>query len=197
METTSIEESASSSPAVLGGKARMQRLSGAERTALAGIAANARWGKDKRPGKKTAALAALAGSSLPEAPPAPAPESPKRRKKSKPLPKAFGSAHNYAEKRLAEAIKERTKAMYLVAELNAEIPSLVQIINALKNTQNAVTLPELPADLSQALPIPPQTAYPPRVSRAQGGAIGVDLSDANDDEDRFLKDSIVSGGEWR
>ena len=50
--------------------------------------------------------------------------------------KEFGKAHSYAEKRLAEALKERAEAMGKVAMLNAEIPSLVQIIKALGMTPN-------------------------------------------------------------
>jgi hypothetical protein len=65
------------------------------------------------------------------------PEPPKAaQRRKKPMVKEFGKAHSYAEKRLAEALKERAEAMGKVAMLNAEIPSLVQIIKALGMTPN-------------------------------------------------------------
>jgi hypothetical protein len=61
-------------------------------------------------------------------PPKPAP------KRKKPMAKEFGKAHSYAEKRLTEAIKERHELNGRLAAVNAEIPSLVQIIRALGGT---------------------------------------------------------------
>ena len=54
-----------------------------------------------------------------------------RKRQAKPIPKAFKGASSYAEKRLAEALKERAEYMGRVAALNAEIPSLVSVIRAL------------------------------------------------------------------
>jgi hypothetical protein len=53
--------------------------------------------------------------------------------------------------------------MNVVAARNAEIPSLVQIIAALKNQQNPSALPPLPTDLSAAMPwaTPPGFALVP------------------------------------
>jgi hypothetical protein len=70
--------------------------------------------------------------TIPTPPPQPtAAPQPQRKRSSKPMPKAFKGASSYAEKRLAEAIKERAEFMGRVAALNAEIPSLVQVIRAL------------------------------------------------------------------
>jgi hypothetical protein len=77
---------------------------------------------------------------LPSSPPAP------RKPRPKPVPKAFKGASSYAEKRLAEAIRERSEYMGRVAALNAEIPSLVQVIRALG---------------SSAIPTEAMQAYPP------------------------------------
>jgi hypothetical protein len=52
------------------------------------------------------------------------------------MPKAFKGASSYAEKRLAEALKERAEYMGRVAALNAEIPSLVSVIRALGGNPN-------------------------------------------------------------
>ena len=67
--------------------------------------------------------------------------------------KEFGKAHSYAEKRLAEALKERAEAMGKVAMLNAEIPSLVQIIKALGMTPNVQGFQDFTA------PIPNMNPY--------------------------------------
>lgn len=67
---------------------------------------------------------------IPTAQPVIAPQT-QRKRSSKPMPKAFKGASSYAEKRLAEAIKERAEYMGRVAALNAEIPSLVSVIRAL------------------------------------------------------------------
>jgi hypothetical protein len=61
----------------------------------------------------------------------PQPTQTQRKRSTKPMPKAFKGASSYAEKRLAEALKERAEYMGRVAALNAEIPSLVQVIRAL------------------------------------------------------------------
>ena len=67
--------------------------------------------------------------------------------------KEFGKAHSYAEKRLAEALKERAESMNKVAMLNAEIPSLVQIIKALGMTPNVQGFQDFTA------PIPNMNPY--------------------------------------
>lgn len=68
--------------------------------------------------------------SVIQVPPTAAPP-PVKKPRQKPIPKAFRGASAYAEKRLAEAMKERAEYMGRVAALNAEIPSLVQIVRAL------------------------------------------------------------------
>jgi len=71
--------------------------------------------------------------------PSPSPqEKPQKalKRPARPMPKEFKGASSYADKRLAEAIKERAESMGKVAALNAEIPSLVAIIRALGGTPN-------------------------------------------------------------
>jgi hypothetical protein len=71
---------------------------------------------------------------LPKQPESPIPLQTTRKRQAKPMPKAFKGASSYAEKRLAEALKERAEYMGRVAALNAEIPSLVSVIVALGGT---------------------------------------------------------------
>lgn len=182
----------------------MGKLSAEARRELAGKAARARWRKNRdqeaaapatipaTPPKKKKARSA----SIPTASSAPAakPRPPVR-------PGPFRGAHSYAEKRLAAALKERAQAMNKVAMLNAEIPSLVEIINALQGQRNPQAVPAGALDLAsivaggafapEARPAAPQV---PRV--AQGAAVGgIDLGDESD-EDRFLRESPVAGGQW-
>lgn len=110
------------------------------------------------------------------------------RARRRPMPKAFAGAHGYAEKRLAEAIRERAECMHKLAMLNAEIPSLVQIIKALGNSQ-------IPAEAMQ-VNIPdiqdsPAAGFGPV---AQGGAIGFDAPDERDDQ--FLEEKGIMKGQW-
>ena len=144
------------------------------------------------------------------------PKTVKTKKKAK-LPREFGAAHSYAEKRLAEAIRERAEAAGRVAALNAEIPSLLQIINALKTPGNPIATQYPP---QQAYTAPAQPAYiptqedaqmaalmaaqksipiPPPIPMAHGGAVGGGFApDPNNmPEDAFLNDSFVGGGGWK
>ena len=127
-------------------------------------------------------------------------------------PKEFSGALKAAEKRLAKAINERAEAMGKLAGLNAEIPSLLQIIQALKGSNN---LPPAQYDFSGSVPnatafqapIDPQAALmaamaAPPVSRAKGGVqfspdvIG-SLEGPEDDEDQFLRDAgPATEGKW-
>lgn len=87
------------------------------------------------------------------------PEPPKPvQKRKNPIPKAFKGASSYADKRLAEAIKERAECMGRVAALNAEIPSLVAIIRALGMTPNMNGYQDFTAQ------IPPMNGYPDPVA---------------------------------
>lgn len=126
-------------------------------------------------------------------------------------PKEFSGALKAAEKRLAKAINERAEAMGKLAGLNAEIPSLLQIIQALKGSNN---LPPTPFDFSGGVPnaqafqapIDPQAALmaamaAPPVSRASGGAVQFSpdvvgsLEGPDDDNpDKFLEGPHAGGG---
>ena len=166
----------------------MQSLSPEQRSAIAGKAANARWSKDK-----------VRRSEIRDQQ-APAPATKLRRPvRPAPAPKTFRDAHSYAEKRLAAALKERAQAMNKLAMLNAEIPSLIQIINALKGQQSPQTPALGTVEIPGALAASPASPLVVRIGRVQGGAgipgIG-DPVDLNDDEDRFLRESPVAGGDW-
>jgi hypothetical protein len=70
------------------------------------------------------------------------------------MPKAFKGASSYAEKRLAEAIKQRAEYMGRVAALNAEIPSLVSVIRALGGN------PMIEPASMQSYPLADGSTYP-------------------------------------
>lgn len=234
-----------------GGKARKAKLSKEERSAIAKLGAQKRWGKKEEasglsgdpinqepfvPEPSTCAIpyegyltdksesssgtegtVTIHSDGIPaDAPVLPHvyptygginrtathPEPPKRpRAKRKSVPKAFGAAHNYAEKRLAEAIKERAECMNKLAMLNAEIPSLVQIIKALGNNQIPVEAYQvgavpMPSFTPTAAPVPVLPPLPP-APLAQGGAIGFDPA-PEEREDQFLTESgPMGGGGWR
>jgi hypothetical protein len=156
------------------------------------------------------------GTAAPAPPPVPAPApqlTPVAPKKPKRYtgPKEFSVALKAAENRLAKAINERAEAMGKLAGLNAEIPSLLQIIQALKGSSN---LPPTPFDFSGGVPnaqafqapIDPQAALmaamaAPPVSRASGGAVQFSpdvvgsLEGPDDDNpDKFLEGPHAGGG---
>jgi hypothetical protein len=109
---------------------------------------------------------------------------------------------------LAQCIEERAYYANMWAARNAEIPSLVQIIAALKNSRNpslvATASPEAPVigapwanEAQQAYAgAGPTPAQQLAASRVRGGAVAVDLGTSEDDEDRFLRESGLPGGEW-
>lgn len=205
--------------------ANKKGLNKEERTQRASAAATTRWENER---KRKEALAAAAPTSFdppqahvvsvpppihplgteirpdPQLPPAPAPEPPRRPKKPR-MAKEFGVAHSYAEKRLAEAIKERAVAMGRVAMLNAEIPSLVQIIKALGNTPDLSGMQDFAAQMPGAYQMPgmdPAMMIPnmPPIPIARGGSMGV-IQDGGGpvvNENMFLEgDTMTSGGGWR
>ena len=163
-----------------GGNARAAKLTKEQRSAIAVMAAKKRWAKPREiteqelkvgiaqisDGLKEV-LVSAAAQIAPQAAPVPQPtpiyippppEPPKPiQKRRKPMVKEFGKAHSYAEKRLAEALKERAEAMGKVAMLNAEIPSLVQIIKALGMTPNTNGFQDFTAPIPNMNPyqIPP------------------------------------------
>jgi hypothetical protein len=132
-------------------------------------------------------------------------------------PKEFSVALKAAEMRLAKAINERAEAMGKLAGLNAEIPSLLQIIQALKGSNN---LPPAPYDFSGSVPnaiafqapiaqpFDPQAAImaamaQPPVSRAKGNAVELSpdvvgsLEGPDDDNpDKYITGPAAGGSGW-
>jgi hypothetical protein len=208
-----------------GGNARKEKLSKEERSAIAKAGAQARWAKKKtqqieteisfvnsKTGETSAPSPAIELASpvetVPVAPVEPVkPPKPARRK---PMIKEFGKAHSYAEKRLAEAIKERAEAMGKVAMLNAEIPSLVQIIKALGATPNLTGMQDYSAQVQmipnpayqqpqyQPNPIPMQFPADPQLGTMpiapRGGAIDLDFTP---EPEPPLPTQGIMGGAWR
>jgi len=136
-------------------------------------------------------------------------------------PKEFSVALKAAEIRLAKAINERAEAMGKLAGLNAEIPSLLQIINALKGPSNVSPVPydmsgSVPNAAMFQTPLAPQfeihhnplaavqaAMTPPPVSRASGGAIqfapdvlGSLEGPEDDDVDKFITGPAAGGSGW-
>lgn len=156
-----------------------------------------------------ASPAPVAQAIVPVIPNAPKPDKRTTKRRAR-LPKEFGAAHSYAEKRLADAIKERAEAMGKVNMLNAEIPSLVQIIKALKTTESPIpsfnnpqayqTLP-MPIAVgidtaSQARAIIPQAEVIPPAPIANGGAVDFDSSQQDMPEDAFLRGAAGGDSGW-
>lgn len=142
------------------------------------------------------------------------PAAPKKQKRYT-GPKEFSVALKAAEGRLAKAIVERAEAAGKMAMLQAEIPSLVQIINALKGPQYISAAPYDLSVQNTAFPYPsvPQfqpyvdpldvlnAAQPaPPISRASGGAVQFSpemvgtLEGPEDDPDQFIAGPNAGGG---
>jgi hypothetical protein len=150
-----------------GGKARKEKLSPEQRKSIASAASRARWDRVKAEKTDTPPVDQAGAVAAPE-PVAVVPAKKPRRT----VPKEFGKAHNYAEKRLAMALKERAEAMQRVAMLNVEIPSLVQVIRALGGTVHPQALVgpaqvftdgaqvAMPQSMAEPLPIPPDGIDP-------------------------------------
>ena len=92
--------------------------------------------------------------AVPE-PPA-VPQKPKRT--AKPMPKEFKSASSYAEKRLPQAIKEKSDHVGAVARLDAEINDLVRVIKALGGTVDT----QVPQQGYPAAPLHSDPRYTPQ-----------------------------------
>jgi len=166
-----------------GGTARMNEMSAEERRALGRKAANARWGKAGSRKKKTTKPARQKTA----------------RNTSALQPKVFGIALTAAEKSYAKSLEELAYHENMVAILSARIPALERTIGALQNQQNSTSLPQadIYGSIPHAMPSTDISTRHPDVSRAQGAAVGgIDLTDETD-EDRFLRESGLPGGEWR
>jgi hypothetical protein len=134
-------------------------------------------------------------------------------------PKEFSVALKAAEQRLAKAINERAEAMGKLAGLNAEIPSLLQIINALKGPSNVSPVPydvsgSYPNPAMFQTPVAPQFQAPvdlmdairaamaaPPVSMAIGNAVqlppdvvGTLEGPDDDNPDKFITGEHAGGG---
>lgn len=137
-------------------------------------------------------------------------------------PKEFSVALKAAEARLAKAIVERAQAAGQLAALQAEIPSLLGIINALKGSGNYVSPAPVPNFIANDFqgnyfpnalsggpnpaPVDPMDAIraamaAPPVSRAIGNAVQLSpdvvgtLEGPDDDNpDRFLTGEHAGGG---
>lgn len=130
-------------------------------------------------------------------------------------PKEFSVALKAAESRLAKAVVERAEYSGKLAAVQAEIPSLLQIIAALKGQQNIPVVNYDPyTNASFQTPMPQQYAAPqnplaaiqaamatPPVSRASGGAmqfspemVGSLEGPDDDDPDRFIAGPNAGGG---
>lgn len=140
-----------------------------------------------------------------------APAAPKKQKRYT-GPKEFSVALKAAESRLAKALVERAQAAAHLANLQAEIPSLMGIIQALKGSGNYVPPqvpygifpPEVPLPQFQA-PYDPvaiaQSGQPaPPVSMARGGVmqLGPDVTGTlegpeDDDMDKFITGPAAEG----
>jgi hypothetical protein len=186
-------------------------LSKEARSKIMSEAATRRWAKAKK--AKAKPKAALRAAPKKAAGKAPAVKRPA-------APREFSSALKTAEKRLARAILERSEAAAKYAVLSAEIPSLQQLIVALSNPLGvaaragvlAPTLEQIVGDQAVAYQNPPrrevvqqlvpqipvpQPLHPANSQgRASGGAVGVDLGEDEDDENKFLTESGVAGGQW-
>jgi hypothetical protein len=125
------------------------------------------------------------------APPAPEPVVQKRPRIKKRMPREFAGAHGYAEKRLAEAIRERAECMGKLAMLNAEIPSLVQIIKALGGSQISIE----PVQVNMPIDGASLNGTVPPIPVAQGGAVDFDIPQ-EELEDQFLPKGGTMGGRW-
>jgi hypothetical protein len=161
-----------------GGKARKESLTPERRKAIAAKASAARWSKVKAkppeaPPSPPIDLPAPILEPIQPVQAAPEPAPAPKRSARKPVPKEFGKAHSFAEKRLATALKERGEYMQRVAMLNAEIPSLVQIIRALGGTVNPQALAMTPQTFTapdgQPFAVPTQPLMPEMVGLPPDG----------------------------
>jgi len=192
MEEPIVNQAESVAPASVPNKEKKQKLSHAERQKLAAEAAHARWGK---PGAKKRAKTAKAHLREASLPASTRRASIAERRSSK----VFGIALTAAEKSYAKSLEELAYHENMVAILKARIPSLERTIAALQNQQNPTAFAPQSSPSPWAVPSQPGFAPIPQphphVTRAQGGAVGVNLADETD-EDAFLKDSAVAEGNW-
>jgi hypothetical protein len=149
-----------------GGNARKEKLSPEQRKAIASAASKARWAKVREKPSETPIAPPEPIQAAPEPPPAPV------KKVRKAVPKEFGKAHSYADKRLAAALKEWLDCTQKLKSLQDEIPRLARVIQALGGTVDPEALaiatrnPLLSAFGSQAMPaypMQPQTAELPQM----------------------------------
>jgi hypothetical protein len=150
-----------------------------------------------------------------------APKKPKRI----PQPKEFSVALKAAESRLAKAITERAEYAGKLAALQAEIPSLMQIIQALGGSRQALLTASQPMNFDFSGSVPNATAFQspmapqfqppydplaaiqsaaplPPVSKASGGAMQFgpevfgELEGPEDDVDKFISGPAAGSKGW-
>lgn len=200
---------------VNGGKTRMQELTPAKKTALGRKAAKARWGKKKNAGMIPLADASTATATRKARP---------RTRETRVFGIALTAAERRLAKAIEERARAASTWAVLNAEIpslqrtiaalrNQQSPGTFQQ-NYDMQLPDGSMMPFQPLagsagyDLTQVMtdaPIPfvrPAAAQPQPVptrplaaSRAGGGAIGVDLAN-DDEEDKFLNESGVAGGNW-
>lgn len=130
---------------------------------------------------------------IPPPPPLPKPKKP-------PVPREMRGALAYAEKRLAQAMKERAASIAKTASLNAEIDYLIPNIRALGGTvdsrayqQSSSRNPDVPYGHAPQEMLTPTTPIPP-VPQAHGGGMGIIPEAEVVDENAFLKGDAMTGG---
>ncbi len=187
------------------------RLTKEQRSQIAKDAAKRRWAKAKRaasrPKSKSKAKAKPAKKIAPTS------------------PREFSSALRRAESDLAKALEQRAthaaQYNYHAAQysaINKQIPALQNLVSVLKNPLGVLPdypypaapsveqiVSDQPLQYRNPLPVRPVPVEPPpalhpamTAGRAQGGAVDApgDLAADTEDEDQFLRDAQVAGGQW-
>lgn len=185
------------------------RLSKEDRSRIATEAAKRRWAKAREQRTKAVTKGVR---TVPKAPPG---------HKRPAAPREFSTALKAAEKRLAKALEERAFHAYQYNALCAEIPSLADLVKSLRNPLGSspmpgvaipptVTIEQIVGDQVlgyknppilrptgvAAIPVPQQLHPVNAVTgRGGGGAVGMQIEEP-EDEDKFLTESGVAGGQW-
>jgi hypothetical protein len=217
MEQTTIPdtpmpaETTDASPSVKGGKARMKEMTPAKRRALGRKAAKARWAKNKTETTTEPCTTRKIG---------------KRRASNEVFGIALTAAEKRLAKAIEERARAASTWAVLNAEIpslqrtiaalrNQQNPNVAMQDYAMQMPDGSMTgyqsnvgpvgynLASVVSDAVIPFAQTPQPAAQPQAavlrplaaSRVGGGAVGVNLAD-DDDEDKFLNESGVAGGQW-